>query len=293
MLLSIIIINYNKSDLTIKCLDSLHRQYNQEFNENKYEVIVVDNASEKNSIFDIKEKINSKKFDKMRLVENRENVGFSKGCNTGAKNAKGDILLFLNNDTEVRDRSLQGMLDYIRGNKSVDILGGKLSNIDGSEQACVGKFYKPLSAVMLLLGLQRFGAISRNPRHISAVDWVKGGCMMVKRHVFENLGGFDEQIFMYIEDMEFCYRAKIKGYGVYFYPHATILHEDQGSSSRSFAVVNIYQNLLYFYKKHRSKEEYLFLRAIMKSKAFLLFNIGKLLNNSYLTKTYEKALKVA
>lgn len=292
MLLSIIILNYNKSDLTIKCLESLLGQYKKEFDNKSYEIIVVDNGSEKDDISRLKKVLQTAKYHSAKLIENTKNVGFSSGCNIGAQRAEGDILLFLNNDIEVKDKGLSEMCEYMLGNKFVHILGGKLSNTDGGEQASIGKFYYPINAIMFLLGLQRFGTIDKNPKNISSVDWVKGGCMMIKKEIFRSLNGFDEQIFMYIEDMELCYRAKNKGYGVFFYPHVTILHEDQGSSSRSFAVVSIYQNLLYFYKKHRSRKEYLFIRAIMKSKAFLLFNVGRLINNSYLTQTYEKALKV-
>ncbi len=292
MLLSIIILNYNKSGLTIKCLESLQKQYKKEFDEKRYEIIVVDNGSEEVHLKELNAKLKTGKFYGTALIENKENVGFGKGCNIGSEWARGDILLFLNNDTEVRDRGFADMVGYMHGHKAVDILGGKLSNVDGSEQASVGKFYNPLNAIMFLLGFQRFGAIDKNPRNVDRVDWVKGGCMMAKKDIFTSLKGFDEQIFMYIEDMELCYRAKIKGYGIFFYPHVTILHKDQGSSSRSFAVVNIYQSLLYFYKKHKSRREYLLLRTIMKTKARLLLTTGKLLNNSYLIQTYEKALKV-
>ncbi len=292
MLLSIIILNFNKSDLTINCLESLQKLYKKEFDESQYEIIIIDNASAEDDLKDLKEKLKSGKYNGTTLIENKENFGFSKACNIGASKAGGDLILFLNNDTEVKDRGLSEMTEYMLENKVVDILGGKLCNVDGSEQASIGRFYNPLNAIMFLLGFQRFGAIDKNPVLITNVDWVKGGCMMMKKHIFTSLNGFDEQIFMYIEDMELCYRAKSKGYGVFFYPHVTILHKDQGSSSRSFAIVNIYQSLLYFYKKHRSKREYLILRSIMKIKALLLFTTGKLLNNSYLTQTYEKALKV-
>lgn len=293
MLLSVIILNYNKSDLTLKCLKSLNEHYKNEFEKDNFEIIVVDNASQAEDIRVLRDTINSFSRKNLRLVENKFNAGFSKGCNLGAKIAKGDFLLFLNNDTEVKDDGLLKMVDYVYENNNVAVLGGKLSNMDGSQQPSVGKFYTLGSAFLLLLGLQRVGLVDKNPDQISEVDWVKGGCLMIKKSVFDDLAGFDEKIFMYTEDMELCYRAKKEGYRVFYYPHVKIVHVDQGSSSRSFAVVNIYQNLLYFYKKHRSSSEYMLLRLLLRTKAIFLITVGKLSHNNYLIQTYEKAFKVA
>lgn len=292
MILSIIILNYKRSHLTVKCIESLYENCGKEFDEDRFEVIVVDNASGHDELKFLKDKIKSAGHKNIKIIENSENVGFSKGCNIGAGESKGDIMLFLNNDTLMKDKGLLDMVRYLSDNDKVDILGGMLSNTDGSQQLSVGKFYTPLNAFFLLLGLERAGA-ANNPTQISKVDWVKGGCLMVKTKVFKKLSGLDENIFMYIEDMEFCYRAKKEGYSVFFYPHVTIEHAEQGSSSRSFAVINIYQGLLYFYKKHRSKNEYLFVKSMLKIKALFLITIGKFFNNSYLISTYEKAFKVA
>jgi GT2 family glycosyltransferase len=292
MKLSIVLLNFNKSSLTLKCLSSLYGNYESEFAADNFEIILVDNASEPVDLKNLKEGIKKGKFNNLKIVESDVNGGFSKGCNIGADKARGDVLLFLNNDTEVKDKGISQMLEYITSNTDADILGGELRNPDGSEQSSVGRFYNPINALLFLLGLQRLVLVGKNPDKISQVDWVKGGCMMIKKQVFESLSGFDENIFMYIEDMELCYRARKNGYLVFFYPHVTIEHADQGSSSRSFAIVNIYQSLLYFYKKHRSKGEYMFLKSILRSKALLLYSVGRVVGNKYLISTYEKALKV-
>jgi GT2 family glycosyltransferase len=293
MNLSIILLNYNTTNFTIKCIQSLYVNYKEQFEGNSFEVIVVDNASNPDEVAALVEETRKSKYKNIVFVKNSQNVGFSKGCNIGAGKAKGDVLLFLNNDTVVKDKGILDMLGYISKNPGADIVGGMLSNSDGSEQPSVGNFYTPFNALLLLLGLQRAGVVNKNPAVISEVDWVKGGCMMVRRRVFEKLLGFDENLFMYIEDMEFCYRAKKAGHKVFFYPFVKIEHEDQGSSSRTFAVVNIYENLLYFYKKHRGRAEYLFLKSVLKTKAAVLIVVGRLTNNKYLINTYEKAFKVA
>ncbi len=293
MLLSIIILNYNKTDLTIDCVSSLYKHLGTRVNATEIELIIIDNGSVVKSVDKLKSEIRKNGYKNISVIENKKNLGFSKGCNIGSQYAKGEVLLFLNNDTVVNDTGLWEMLKYIESHNNVAILGGKLTNPSGKEQACVGNFYTPFQAVLLLLGLQRFEGISKNPSQITEVDWVKGGCMMIRTEIFKRLGGFDEKIFMYTEDMEICYRARKIGEKVYFYPNVSIVHKDYGSSDRTFAIVNIYENLLYFYKKHRPVHEYIFLRMILRVKATLLIFFGKIINNSYLTQTYEKALKVA
>ena len=208
----------------------------------------------------------------------------------GVKQAEGEYLLFLNNDTVVKDAGILKMAKYLGENQNVSILGGQLRNVDGSLQASAGSFYTLFKAIMLLVGMQKFGLLDKSPSQIKRVDWVKGGLLMIRKNVFEKLKGFDEKIFMYTEDMELCYRAKLKGFETYFYPFTYVLHAEHGSTNRTFAIVNIYKNLLYFYKKHRSFLEYLILKTFLIIKAYLLIIIGIVTNNKYLKETYKEAL---
>jgi GT2 family glycosyltransferase len=292
MTLSVIILNYKKPQLTKSCLKSIYKEYEKFLKDGLMEVIIVDNNSQDDSLKILRDVIDDNKYKHVHLIASKDNGGFGKGCNLGAKEAKGDYVLFLNNDTVVKDQGLWDMALYMEQQPHVGILGGQLRNPDGSLQTSTGKFYTPWNAFLLLIGMQKFGLLDRSPQKITEVDWVKGGLFMVRRTVFSTLHGFDENIFMYIEDMELCYRAKQKGYSVYFYPYAKVLHAEHGSTNRTFAIVNIYQNLLYFYKKHRSRSEYLFIRSVMRAKARMLIMTGKLTNNIYLVQTYEKALKV-
>ena len=114
--------------------------------------------------------------------------------------------------------------------------------------------------------------------------------MMVGKSVFEKAGGFDGQFFMYIEDMEFCYRVKKLGYKIYHESLATISHVGQGSSNKGFAVINIYKGLKIFYKKHKNALSYSILVFFLTVKAYLSIGIGKLQGNSTLVDTYQKAL---
>jgi GT2 family glycosyltransferase len=290
MLLSIITLNFKKPELTLRCLQSLQQTLDKELHDNEIEVIIVDNKSPDDSVKIIKEEIEKKKYENMKLYLNHENAGFGAGNDFGAQKAKGEYLLFLNNDTVVKDKGILGMISYMHKHADIAILGGQLRNFDGTLQASAGNFYTLFNAFLLLIGGQKFGLLDKNPSKVSEVDWVKGAILMIKKNIYEKLGGFDKKIFMYTEDMELCYRAHQQGYKVFFYPDIQIFHEDQGSSNRTFAIVNIYKNLLYFYKKHRSNFEYQCLKAMLIIKAQALATYGKIVHNNYLTNTYEEAL---
>lgn len=292
MKLSIIILNYKKPQLTLACIDSLYKYFSNEFEKDQFELIIVDNHSEDDSLVLLENEKKQKKYANFKLVANNQNAGFSKGCNLGASKARGEYLLFLNNDTLIADKGILDMIKYLESNSAVGVLGGRLQNPDGSAQFSVGKFTTPIEVFFLLLGVQRFTRPA-NPKQVTPVDWVKGALFMIRKDIFEKLGGFDENIFMYTEDMELCYRVKKAGYGVAFFPHIRVIHDEHGSANRTFAIVNIYQNLLYFYKKHRSKKEYAFVKKLLRSKAFLLIGVGRMTHNKYLIQTYEKALTVA
>jgi GT2 family glycosyltransferase len=291
MLLSIITLNYKKPHLTLECLTSLYDQYGDEFKNGSVELLIVDNASGDDSVDVLRKEIKDNGYKNVILIPNSENAGFSAGCNLGAASARGKYFLFLNNDTVVKDKGLLAMAEYMDEHPDAAIMGGQLHNPDGSLQPSAGEFYTPLYAFALLLGLQKYGLVDKNPKTIAQVSWVKGGLFMIQSDVFKKLKGFDERIFMYTEDMELCYRAKLAGYKTYFYPHVLVQHAEQGSSSRGFAIVNIYKNLLYFYKKHRSRREYLLVKSLMKAKAGLLIGVGKVTGNKYLVETYREAIK--
>lgn len=287
--LSIIILSYNTKDLTISCINSIINLYKKEFNDGKFEIILVDNASSDETVKKVKE--HWQNFKQIRVVENKQNFGFSKGNNLGAKKAKGDVLFFLNSDTEIKDSGLLKMIEYLEKHQEVGVLGGKLINIDGTIQRSAGKFFNLWNVFLMLMGMERFGLLRFAKRQESYVDWVSGACMMIKKTLFEKIKGFDEYFFMYVEDLELCFRIKKYGYKTSFYPDIKILHKELGSSNRSFAIINIYKGLLYFYKKHKSKLEYNLIKILLMAKALILIFLGNLTRNNYLSGTYKKAYK--
>ena len=283
--LSIIILSYNTKNLTVKCVQSVIRQYGGQIKNNEAEIIVVDNASTDGSVASIKSQI--------KIIQNDKNFGFSKGNNIGANKATGKYLLFLNSDTQSRDGGFLRMVEFMEKNPKIGVLGGKLLSPDGSTQASTGKFYNLYNVAIVLLGGERVGLIRKSPKDTERVDWVSGASMMVRKNVFKKLKGFDENFFMYIEDMELCLRFKKIGYQTYFFENIKLMHKELGSSNRGFAINQIYKGLLYFYKKHKPYWQYLLVKTVLIGKALIAVLIGNLTNNTYLKNTYGKALRFA
>mgnify|MGYP001563440653 FL=1 len=288
--LSIIILNYKTQDLTILCLKSIISKFKKELKSGKFEIIVADNGSKDASVTKISNSV--ERLKNILILENKENLGFAKGMNKASQHAKGKYLLFLNSDTEMLDKGLAGMIEFLDSSKKVGILGGKFTNKDGSLQPSCGKFYTLFNLFLMLIGGERLGLLRESPAIVKKVDWVSGGFMMVRQDIFKKLGCFDEHFFMYMEDMDICYRAKDKGWDTYFYPGACIFHNGHGSSSRTFAIINIYKGILYFYKKNKSYWQYILARKLLTAKATVAIFFGFLTNNTYLKNTYKSAIGI-
>ncbi len=293
--LSIVILSYNTKDLILCCLKSIRAQYKKELLEGKLEIVVVDNHSTDGSPSAINNLLVSRQsgqfaINNLKLINNQKNLGFAKGCNIGAEAAKGKYVLFLNSDTQVENNGFLQMIEFLEKNSKVAILGGKLYNADGSAQPSTGKFYDLPYLVIILLGFERLGFLRSSPDRVKKVDWVSGACMMIRHDVLERLCGFDEKFFMYLEDMEICFRAQKFGLATYFYPYLKLKHRSLGSSNKTFAIINIYKGILHFYSKHKTYFEYLIVKTLLVVKAEILILIGFLTFNSALRDRYRKAI---
>jgi GT2 family glycosyltransferase len=310
MKLSVVILSYNTRDLLKNCLESISANTHGL----DYEVIVVDNGSrdgsreylrslEQKRFRNIEEKEKSTKFLNfynsifLKVIFNRKNLGFAAGNNVGIKKALGDYILLLNSDTLIKNGALLKLADYMDQHPKVAAVGPRLLNKDGSFQASVGRF-PTLPVVFWMLFKEHFGGseyVRQSPLQEGVVDWVMGAALMIRKEVFEKVGLLDENIFMYMEEVEWCYRVKKAGFKIHFYPGAQITHLWQGSSrtGRKDPILNIYRGLTYFYRKHRSSTEIIILRLLLKFKAIGAITIGYLKSSQYLKETYGEAFKLA
>jgi len=302
--LSIIIVNYNTKELIKQCLESVIRNDKRLELKGRVidpkdeetipaEIIVVDNNSTDGSreyLKSMTKKIN------LRLILNKKNLGFSKANNQGMEKARGEYLLLLNSDTIIPEGAISQTLLWLASRPEAAVVGCKLINPDGSPQPSVGNF-PDLVTVFLMLFKEHFTGSQRTRRtgsKIAEVDWVMGAFLMFRRYLIEEAGKLDERIFMYMEEIEWCYRIKKKGYKIFFYPNAKVVHLGGGSSitGRTDPILNIYKGLVYFYQKHRSGLELELLKLMLRAKAALSWLLGVITNNSYLKRTYGQAFKL-
>ncbi|MBM4168827.1 MAG: glycosyltransferase family 2 protein [Ignavibacteria bacterium] len=243
--LSVIIVNFNTEALLRQCLKSIFDQTDGL----RYEVIVVDNASTDHS----REMLESE-FPSVMRVFNSQNIGFAAGNNIGMRQARGEYLLLLNSDTLVLDGAVQKTLGFMKSNSHAAVAGCKLLNADRSVQPSTANFLSPTSLLIETLFLHKlFGRSDLFEGYYKSlpctdkpceVEVVKGAFMLIRADVMRTLGGFDESYFMYTEETDLCYRARMTGHGVYFYPHAHVIHYEGGS---------VKEPVMHFQQVHRSQ----------------------------------------
>jgi len=257
--LSIVIVNWNTRDMLRECLLSLfaacHRWP-------KFEIIVVDNASSDDSVAMVRAD-----FPEVILVENKTNLGFGGGNNVGFARSTGKIIATINSDTQVLSDALEVICAYFASNEKTGAVAPKLLNTDGSVQLSCRRFPGFMTALFnrysLLTRLFPNNAWSRDYLmsdcgHESSmdVDWVSGAALFVRREVYDSLGGFDEDYFMYSEDVDWCYRIHRAGWRVAYVPEAALIHHIGTSTGHApFRMVwQRHRSMWLFYRKHYSAD---------------------------------------
>ena len=278
---SIIILSFNTKELLRNCLESL---------KDNQEIIVVDNGSTDGS-----PQMVEGEFPKVKLIKNQKNLGFGAGNNQALRQAQGEYILLLNSDTLVKNNAPLKMAEFLAKHPGVGVVGCKLLNPDGGPQPSAGPFPNLWVSAIMLFAEHWLGDLVRSSfAQTKEVDWVMGAALMIRREVIKKAGLMDEGIFMYMDEVEWCYRIKKAGFKVMFYPGAEIVHLFTGSSKtgRQDPILNIYRGLLYFYQKHYSHWQLKILKFMLKLKAREALILGWLTNNHYLKQTYAEALKI-
>lgn len=294
--LSVIIVSWNTKKLLEDCLKSLFK-YTKELN---FEVIVVDNGSTDDSPQMVKSK-----FPKVILIKNKDNFGFTKANNQGIKVAKGDYIALLNSDTYLIENAFKKLLEAAKSKNNKAVLAPLLLNENRTIQQSVG-FFPNLPQVffwMSFLDDLPFGQFLK-PYHVDhdsfykkarEVDWLTGAAIFVPREIIKKAGALNEEIFMYGEDVEWCFRIKKAGYKISLYPQAKIVHIGRGSSKKipTKAFVGEYLGVKFFYKEYRGFLALQIVRLFLKIGALLRIIVFSALGRKELAKSYVEAFKVA
>jgi N-acetylglucosaminyl-diphospho-decaprenol L-rhamnosyltransferase len=233
--LSIIIVNWNSAEFVRRCVNSIRRHATGL----TCEIIVIDNAS-----FDGCDRMLHEVDPEVRYIQSDTNIGFAKANNLAFEASRGDSLLFLNPDTEITGPAIARLYDEFAKSPATGVVGARLLNGDGTLQtSCVQSFPTILNQVLDSEWLRRRWPKSRlwgtEPLYQEAaavveVEAISGACMLIRREVFERIGRFSDDYFMYTEDLDLCYKTRKSGLKNYYVPGAAIVHFG-GSSSRQAA----------------------------------------------------------
>jgi GT2 family glycosyltransferase len=232
--LSVIVVSYNTADLTLRCLHSVRVALGTR----PAEVWLVDNASRDETTTRVRQEL-----PQARLICNDTNRGYGAAANQAMRQASGDVFLLLNSDTEITAAALGALLQALDRDPSLGAVGARLVGEDGRPRPSARRFPAPLLELVERLMLYRLlprRARSRLllgdhalPEHARTPDWVTGACLLVRRAAFLQTNGFDETIFLYGEELDWCARLRRGGWRIGLVPEAEVMHVGRASSGPS------------------------------------------------------------
>ena len=294
--LTIIIVNYNTKKLTLSCINSIKKSKPNI----SYQIVIVDNGSKE----DIQKEL-KRNYPGIKFISSAKNLGFAGGNNIALGKTEGDshFYLLLNSDTKVTNGALDSLVAFAKKSNS-GISSCRLINPDGSFQPNAGRLPNLLPVFFWLSGLDdilRF--IIKLPSYQERdasyykgdieVGWISGSVMLIDKSVINKTGLMDDQIFMYGEDVDYCFRAKNDGFYVGWTNNAEIMHIGGASSpkARYSQWLGEFQGLLYLYKKHFNVISVLILKLLMYIFIFIRIIAFYVVGKPDYAKTYAKILK--
>ncbi|HVV38075.1 MAG TPA: glycosyltransferase family 2 protein [Acidimicrobiales bacterium] len=231
MRVAAVVVNYNAGAYLLDCVRSLHGA-------GLDTVVVADNASTDSSLADLK-----RAEPWVTIVETGANYGYGGGVNRGAAALApdaADVLLVCNADIVVEPSAVKALVAALEADVQLGIVGPRIDNTDGTLYPSARIVPRPLDAAgHAFLGLvmpnnrftRRYRLLDWDHASPRRVDWVSGACFAIRRDLFDRLGGFNEDYYMYLEDIDLCHRAGVLGAGVGYDPAARVIHEG-GVSTR-------------------------------------------------------------
>ena len=230
MEISIVIVNFNTAKLIRECINSISKYPPRV----SYEIIVVDNGSDEK--LEIRDK-------NIKIINNKENLGFARANNQGIKVAKGSYILLLNSDTEVKKGSIDALLDFARKNKEAGVVVPKLLNSDGSVQGSAFRFPGIWLAVREYW-LGEKGLFNKYIPGKGPVDVAVMAGFLITPQVLNKVGLLDERYFFFFEDFDYCKRIKEAGFTIYYLPEAEVVHHHGASGEKIATWDNQWRRLI-------------------------------------------------
>lgn len=252
MKLSVVIVSYNVRSFLTACLDSVQRALEGI----ESEVFVVDNHSSDNSVEAI-----ARDYTWVHLINNKDNLGFSKANNIAIRESKGEYILLLNPDTIVAPETLQGVLQFMDKHPEAGGAGVRMHNADGSlAPESRRAIPTPFVAARKMLGLtKRYYMSHLSWEEPAQIEVISGAFMLLRRKAIQEVGLLDEDFFMYGEDIDLSYRLLKGGWQNWFLPFDIVHYKGQSTRKSDFRYVHIfYQAMLIFFRKHYSHLSFFF-----------------------------------
>ncbi len=248
-----IIINYNSSDYTINCINSIIEKTEKNLN---YQIIVIDNASEKEDFLKLSEKIKSISFTNLQLVRSKINTGFGGGNIHGVQFTNAKYYAFINNDSIFINDCLGIIYNHMENNNEYGICGPMCYKEDGKLLPTLDHFASPIKELFGRSILEKINPEKYPNRKIEYTkpqkgQFVSGSFMMVRANDFNAVGGFDTNIFLYYEETDLCKRLQKINKFAYLIPEAKFVHYHGASTPKSIAIkTELKISLLYIIRKH-------------------------------------------
>ena len=253
--LSIIIVTWNTAQITKKCVETI----------NEYlpgsEIIIVDNGSQDDTVALLS------KIKNVKIIENQANLGFAKANNIGLRSATSEYIVFMNSDIELLDSKISDMVEYLKNNPNIGIIGPKFLNPDLTPQASAFPPQTALNAFKEFWLNQKDAFSKYTPTNSQPVKvaYISGGCLATKKDFFKSIGSWNEKYFFYFEDMDLCRKVNQVGKDVVFYPLCQIIHRHGASGKNLASPQNQWRRLIPSSKKFHGIINHYFINFIIWS----------------------------
>ncbi len=261
--LSVVLVSYNDRVRLGRCLFSLE----EEAKNLRAEVIVVDNNSADGS-----QELVRTSFSWAKLIENSENLGYAKGNNRGIQESRGKFILLLNPDTVVPRGAMRELLAGLKARPEAGAIGPALLHEDQRFQVSFGSKVSFLSELVQKLARNPYYKARLKVRMpVRETGWVSGACLLIRRPAIEEAGLFDENFFLFFEDIDLCLRLRKKGFRLIFDPRIKVIHAGGASTSRQKLASRLEyrRSQVYFYRKHNSRVSLFLLKTYLRLTFFL------------------------